>query len=160
MKLLGFLDEDAVVLDMQARTKEDAVRELLQVTIKRGGFPAQHLEAVYRQVMEREKRGTTGLGDGIAIPHVRDCKEINGLTGAFGRVQGKNKGIKYDAVAGNPVNLVFLILGGEGTGGDHVKILKTLASLRQNEHFLRFLREAKDQPSVVDIIKEMAGTLA
>lgn len=159
MKLLGFLDEDAVVLDMQARTKEDAVRELLQVTIKHGGFPAQHLETVYRQVMEREKRGTTGLGDGIAIPHVRDCKEIQGLTGAFGRVQGK-KGIKYDAVDGNPVNLVFLILGGEGTSGEHVKILKTLASLRQNEHFLRFLREAKDQPAVVDVIKEMAGTLA
>lgn len=160
MKLLGFLDEDAVVLDMQARTKEDAVRELLKVAVEHGGFPAQHLETVYKQVMEREKRGTTGLGDGIAIPHVRESKEIQGLTGAFGRVVGKGKGIKFDAVDGNPVNLVFLILGGEGTASEHVKILKTLASLRQNEHFLRFLRDAKDKPAVVDVIKEMAGSLA
>lgn len=159
MKLLGFLEEEAVVLEMQSRTKEDAVRELLQVTIKHGGLAASQLESVYKQVMEREKRGTTGLGDGIAIPHVRECKEVQGLTGAFGRFPAK-KGIKYDAVDGNPVNLIFLILGGEGTAAEHVKILKTLASLRQNEHFLRFLRDAKDQPSVVDTIKEMAGSLA
>ncbi|MCO5171108.1 MAG: PTS sugar transporter subunit IIA [Planctomycetes bacterium] len=157
MKLLGFLEEEAVVLEMQARTKEDAIRELLQVTIEHGGLPAAHLESVYKQVMEREKRGSTGLGDGIAIPHVKDCTEIQGLTGAFGRCK---KGIKFDAVDGNPVNLVFLILGGEGTGGEHVKILRTLASLRQNEHFLRFLRAAKDKPSVADVIKEMAGSLA
>ncbi|MBX3470863.1 MAG: PTS sugar transporter subunit IIA [Planctomycetes bacterium] len=157
MKLLGFLEEEAVVLDMKARSKEDAIRELLQVTIEHGGLPASHLETVYKQVMEREKRGSTGLGDGIAIPHVKDCKDIQGLTGAFGRCK---TGIKFDAVDGNPVNLVFLILGGEGTGGDHVKILRTLASLRQNEHFLRFLRNAKDKPAVADVIKEMAGSLA
>jgi len=159
MKLLGFLEEEAVVLEMQARSKEDAVRELLQVTIKTGGLAASHMESVYKQVMEREKRGTTGLGDGIAIPHVRECKEVQGLTGAFGRLPAK-KGIKYDAVDGNPVHLIFLILGGEGTASEHVKILKTLASVRQNEHFLRFLRDAKDQVSVVDTIKEMAGSLA
>src|SRR5690606_14450395 len=109
MKLLGFLEEEAVVLEMQARTKEDAIRELLQVTVKHGGLDEGQLESVYKQVMEREKRGTTGLGDGIAIPHVKDCKEIQGLTGAFGR---SKKGVKFDAVDGNPVNLVFLILGG------------------------------------------------
>lgn len=156
MKLLGFLEEEAVVLDMQARSKDEAIRELLRVTVEHGGLPAQRLESVYAQVMEREKRGSTGLGDGIAIPHVKDCKEIKGLTGAFGRCK---KGIKFDAVDGNPVNLVFLILGGEGTAGDHVKILRTLASLRQNEHFLRFLRDAKDQAAVADVVKEMAESL-
>lgn len=157
MKLLGFLEEDAVVLDMKAQSKDEAIRELLQVTVKHGGFPPQHLETVYKQVLEREKRGSTGLGDGIAIPHVRECPQIQGLTGAFGRCK---RPIKFDAVDGNPVNLVFLILGGEGTGGEHVKILRTLASLRQNEHFLRFLREAKDEGGVAEIVKEMAGTLA
>jgi mannitol/fructose-specific phosphotransferase system IIA component (Ntr-type) len=157
MKLLGFLEEDAVVLDMKAGSKDEAIRELLQVTVKHGGFPQQHLETVYKQVLEREKRGSTGLGDGIAIPHVRECPQIQGLTGAFGRCK---RGIKFDAVDGNPVNLVFLILGGEGTGGEHVKILRTLASLRQNEHFLRFLREAKDQSGIAEIVKEMAGSLA
>lgn len=157
MKLLGFLEEEAIVLEMQARTKEDAIRELLQVAVKHGGLDEGKLESVYTQVMEREKRGSTGLGDGIAIPHVRDCKDVQGLTGAFGR---SKQGIKFDAVDGNPVNLVFLILGGEGTSAEHVSILRTLASLRQNEHFLRFLRDAKDGPSVIETIKDMAGSLA
>ena len=157
MKLLGFLSEDAVILDMQARTKEEAIRELLTATAKAGGVAQKDVEAIYKQVLEREKRGSTGLGEGIAIPHVKDCKEVKGLAGAFGRCK---QGIKFDAIDGNPVKIMFLILGGEGTAGEHVKILKTLASLRQNEHFLRFLRDAKDKDGIVDVIKEMAGSLA
>lgn len=157
MKLLGFLSEDAVILDMQARTKEEAIRELLTATQKAGGVAQKDVEAIYKQILEREKRGSTGLGEGIAIPHVKDCKEVKGLVGAFGRIK---QGIKYDAIDGLPVKLMFLILGGEGTAGDHVKILKTLASLRMNEHFLRFLRDAKDKDGIVDVIKEMAGSLA
>lgn len=157
MKLLGFLSEDAVILDMQARTKEEAIRELLTATQKAGGVAQKDVESIYKQILEREKRGSTGLGEGIAIPHVKDCKEVKGLVGAFGRIK---QGIKYDAIDGLPVKLMFLILGGEGTAGDHVKILKTLASLRMNEHFLRFLRDAKDKDGVVDVIKEMAGSLA
>ncbi len=157
MKLLGFLSEDAMILDMQARTKDEAIRELLQATAATGGFAAKDLETVYKQCLEREKRGSTGLGEGIAVPHVKDCAQVQGLTGAFGRWK---KGIKFDAVDGNPVTLAFLILGGPGTAADHMKVLKSLASLRQNEHFLRFLRDAKDKASVADIVKEMSGALA
>lgn len=157
MKLLGFLSEDAMILDMQARTKDEAIRELLQATVATGGFAAKDLEAVYKQCLEREKRGSTGLGEGIAVPHVKDCPQVQGLTGAFGRWK---KGIKFDAVDGNPVTLAFLILGGPGTAGEHMKVLRSLASLRQNEHFLRFLRDAKDKAGVADVVKEMAGALA
>lgn len=105
----------------------------------------------------REAR-STGLGEGIAVPHVKDCPQVQGLTGAFGRWK---KGIKFDAVDGNPVTLAFLILGGPGTAAEHMKVLKKLlASLRQNEHFLRFLRDAKDKAAVADIVKEMSGALA
>jgi PTS system fructose-specific IIC component len=156
MKLMGFLPEEAILLDMQARSKDEAIRELLQVAVEKGGVAAKDAEALYKQALEREKRGTTGLGEGIAIPHVKDSPQVTGLTGAFGRCK---RGIKYDAVDGNPVSLMFLILGGPGTSGDHQKILRTLASLRQNEHFLRFLREARDQEAVADVLKEMAAGL-
>jgi len=158
MKLLGFLSESAIVLDMKARAKDEAIRELLTVTAASGGFPAKDLEAIYAQCLEREKRGSTGLGEGIAIPHVKDCPQVQGLVGAFGR--WKKPGIKFDAVDGNPVTLAFLILGGPGTSAEHMKVLRTLASLRQNEHFLRFLRDAKDTAGVADVVKEMAGALA
>ena len=56
--------------------------------------------------------------------------------------------------------LIFLILGGQGTSGEHIDVLKKLAALRMNEHFLRFLRDADDGPAMADIIKEMAGSVA
>jgi mannitol/fructose-specific phosphotransferase system IIA component (Ntr-type) len=59
-------------------------------------------------------------------------------------------------VDGKKVHLVFLILGAKGTNAEHIGILKKLAGLRQNEHFLRFLREAKDKEAIADVIEEMA----
>lgn len=156
-KLLGFLDERAIVLDMKATTKEEAIRELLDVAVEQGELKAKDVGKVFELVMEREQRGSTGLGAGIAIPHVKDCPGLSGLTGALGR---SSEGIPFDAIDGNPVHLVFLILGGSGTAGDHVEILKKLAALRMNEHFIRFLKDSKDLPSLVDTIREMSGSVA
>ena len=97
--------------------------------------------------------GTTGLGDGIAVPHVKDSALVKQLCGVFGR---SKSGIPFDAVDGRKVHLVFLILGAKGTTADHIAILKKLSGLRQNEHFLRFLREAKDKDAIAEVIEEMA----
>jgi mannitol/fructose-specific phosphotransferase system IIA component (Ntr-type) len=156
-KLLGFLSTSAIVENMQASSKEEAIRELLQVAVDQGELPAKDQDKVLKMVMEREARGSTGLGAGIAIPHVKDCPNLEGLTGAFGR---SADGIPFDAIDGNPVHLVFLILGGEGTASEHVDVLKKLAALRMNEHFVRFLKDAADAESLIDTIKEMAGSVA
>lgn len=157
MKMLGFLDESAICLDMKATSKDEAIRELIQLAIDEGGLNSKDQDEIVQAVMEREARGSTGLGEGIAIPHVKDCPNLEGITGAFGRSEA---GIPFDAVDGNPVHLVFLILGGAGTASGHIEILKKLAALRMNEHFLRFLRDAKDVDAAADIIKEMSGSLA
>lgn len=154
MRLLNFLPEEAIVLDIQPGTKEDAIRELIAVVVKQGDVTAANQAAITEAVFDREKKGSTGLGEGIAIPHVKDSPYINGLAGAFARLK---RPIPFNAIDGNPVDLIFLILGGAGTSSEHVQILRTLASLRQNEHFLRFLRQAKDVPTVADLIREMAG---
>lgn len=153
MSILG----GAIIIDMQASNKLGALQELVAAVVAKKGIDAADEKAVLDAVMERESRGSTGLGDGIAVPHVRDSTLVSGLTGAFGR---SLSGIPFDAVDGNPVNLVFLILGGEGTSDEHTQVLRTLATLRQNEHFLRFLEDAQDEEGVVEIIKEMAGSAA
>lgn len=157
MKLLGFLSEDAIILDMDASDKEAAIRELVQKVIANGDANKKDEEKIVQAVLDREARGSTGLGDGIAIPHVKDCSLVKGLTGAFGR---SSTGIPFDAVDGHPVHLVFLILGGSGTADEHIGVLRKLAALRMNEHFLRFLRDEKDENGVVETIKEMAGSVA
>ena len=154
-RLFNFLADEAIVLDMKAATKEEAIEELIDVVVARGGLAASDRAAVLKAVMEREKRGSTGLGYGIAVPHVRECAQVSGITGAFGR---SGDGIPFNAVDGNPVDLVFLILGGEGTGDEHAQMLRKLARLRENEHFLRFLRDARDVPAAAEIIREIAGS--
>ncbi|HZV02899.1 MAG TPA: PTS sugar transporter subunit IIA [Planctomycetota bacterium] len=152
-KLLGFLDRDAIVTELQASTKEEAIKELLAVAVAHGLVEAKHEAELARGIMEREKKGTTGLGDGIAVPHVKESPVVKSLCGAFGR---SKTGVPFDAVDGKKVHLVFLILGAKGTAADHIAILKKLAGLRQNEHFLRFLREAKDKDAIAEVIEEMA----
>lgn len=153
-KLLGFLDREAIVTELQASSKDEAIRELVKVAVTSGLIDAKHEEDVLRGVLEREKKGSTGLGDGIAVPHVKESPHVKALCGAFGR---SKHGIPFDAVDGKKVHLVFLILGAKGTGPEHVQILKKLAGLRQNEHFLRFLREAKDKAAIADVIEEMTA---
>jgi mannitol/fructose-specific phosphotransferase system IIA component (Ntr-type) len=152
-KLLGFLDREAIKTELQASTKEEAIRELIDLAVARGLVEQKHQEEIARGVLEREKRGSTGLGDGIAVPHVKESPHVKSLCGAFGR---SKSGVNFDAVDGKKVHLVFLILGAKGTSNDHIAILKKLAGLRQNEHFLRFLREAKDRETIADVIEEMS----
>lgn len=157
MKMLGFLSEKAVVLDMKATSKEEALRELIGKVVETGDISKSDESAIVKAVLAREAKGSTGLGDGLAIPHVKDCPKVEGLTGAFGRSE---TGIPFDAIDGRDVDLIFLILGGAGTTSDHIQILRKLSQLRMNEHFVRFLRDAEGHKSVVDTIKEMAGSLA
>ena len=152
-KLLGFLDREAIVTELQAATKEEAIRELVTVAVTRGLVDAKYEDDVARAVLEREKKGTTGLGDGIAVPHVKEHPNVASLCGAFGR---STTGVRFDAIDGKPVHLVFLILGAKGTAAAHIAILKKLAGLRQNEHFLRFLRHAKGKEGIAEVIEEMA----
>ena len=152
-KLLGFLDREAIVTELQASTKEEAIRELLAVAVARNLVEKKHEEEVFRGILEREKKGTTGLGDGIAVPHVKESPLLKSLCGAFGRYKS---GVPFDAVDGKKVHLIFLILGAKGTANEHIAILKKLAGVRQNEHFLRFLREAKDKDTIAEVIEEMA----
>lgn len=157
MKLLGFLSEESVKLDIEATSKEELLKELLGVLVESGEIPKGDEGSILKSLMEREAKGSTGLGDGLAVPHVKDCAKVTGLTGVFGRAQTP---IPYDAVDGRPVDLIFLILGGEGTQQDHIGILRKLAQLRMNEHFLRFLRDSEDHRTVVDTIRDMEASVA
>jgi mannitol/fructose-specific phosphotransferase system IIA component (Ntr-type) len=152
-KLLGFLDRDAIVTELKASTKEEAIRELLAVAVARGFVETKNEDEIARGILERERKGSTGLGDGIAMPHIKESALVKQLCGAFGR---SKTGVPFDAVDGKKVHLVFLIQGAKGTNAEHIAILKKLGGLRQNEHFLRFLREAKDKEAIAEVIEEMA----
>ena len=97
-----------------------------------------------------------GVGHGIGIPHGK-TDALAQLNMAIGIPASP---IEFGAIDGKPVHLVFLILGGPETSDEHIQVLRKLAALRMNEHFLRFLKGAEGKDQVIETIQEMAGSVA
>jgi len=106
-------------------------------------------EDVFEQLLARERLGSTGLGHGIALPHAR----ITGLTQACGALVHLNASIDYDAIDGQPVDLIFGLLVPHNATQEHLQLLARLAALFSNEEFRNRLRTAADGEAVMGIIQ-------
>jgi len=105
---------------------------------------------IFETLMERERLGTTGVGQGIAIPHGR-LAGLNKIVGMFARLE---TAIAYDAVDNQPVDLVFLLLAPEGAGADHLKALARVSRLLRNQQTCEKLRAAKDPEVLYALLTE------
>ena len=102
-------------------------------------------------VMKREKLGTTGMGDGVAIPHAK-LDGIKGIVGAFGR---SSAGLDFSAVDGESVHVVFLILSSSSKSEPHLNALRKVMSAIRQPNVLKFLRSAKKTKDIEDVFREV-----
>lgn len=153
MKLLGFLTRETIIAELDASSREDVVRELVDAVIAAGGIAARDKGAVVESVLERERQGSTGIGGGIALPHAKDSPHVKETVGAFGRSRA---GVGFGAVDGSPVHLFFLMVAPQRSQ-EYKTLLTRLAKLSRDDHFVRFLRDAKDAEDIVGVIEEMAA---
>ncbi len=107
-------------------------------------------EEVFEQLLERERLGSTGLGHGVALPHAR----LKGINQACGVLVCLESGIDYDAIDGQPVDLVFGLLVPHDATQEHLQLLARLASLFSKEEFRNQLREARDSEEVTVLIQQ------
>jgi len=147
VKLSDILDPQCIKLNLQGKRKKDTIEELVDLLFKT--HKIKNPDKIQQALIEREKMGTTGIGGGIAIPHIM-MEEIPQTIMAFGR---KKQGIKFDAIDERPVNLVFLLLGPKQDARLHLKILCRLSRLLHNTRFKKALMEAKDKDEVIKIIQ-------
>jgi len=154
MKLLGFLDSQAIVTELESSAKEAAIHELVEAALSTGAFDAADKDKIIAQVLEREARGSTGLGGGVALPHVKGTEHVKELCGAFAR---STRGLEYNAVDGAPVHVLFLILSPPGAIDSHIDILKKISEVSKNEHYLSSFRRAKDQEAMGLLIGGLRG---
>ncbi len=148
MKLSQIMEEDDIILELKASNKKEVLEELSEVICRHE--PSLDKEKLVQVLMEREKLGTTGIGDGIAIPHGK----VEGLKNpllSFGR---SKKGIDYEAIDNKPVHLFFLLVAPENSSGLHLQILARIAKLLKNSKFRKRLIEAKTKKEVYQIITE------
>jgi PTS system nitrogen regulatory IIA component len=150
MNISDLLKPAAVIVSLRAQGK----KHLLQELAARAGS-VMHLpeRKIFETLMERERLGTTGVGQGIAIPHGR-LADIDEIVGVFARLESA---IDFDSVDNQPVDLVFMLLAPEGAGADHLKALARVSRLLRNQAATEKLRAAKSAEALYAILTDTTG---
>ncbi|MDA0702219.1 MAG: PTS IIA-like nitrogen regulatory protein PtsN [Proteobacteria bacterium] len=147
MEITDLITPDSVVADLKAGSKKQVLQELARVA---AGVTGQTERAVFDVLIERERLGTTGVGNGIAIPHGK-LPGLDRLHGLFARLA---EPIPFDAIDDQPVDLIFLLLAPEGAGADHLKALARVSRLLRNHATCEKLRHADGAVPIYDILME------
>ncbi|KPJ75423.1 MAG: hypothetical protein AMK72_10170 [Planctomycetes bacterium SM23_25] len=146
MRLRDLIDESVVKVGLESLDKEECFEEMIDLLVRaeRLADRAGALEAI----RQREAQGTTGIGQGVAIPHGKHAS-ISSLTAALGV---SADGIEFDSIDGDPAHVVFLLLAPVNDPGPHVRALAEIARLVQTPGFYRKLTEAESAAEVLDIL--------
>ncbi len=150
MSGMGFLDERAVTADLKAQKKEDIIEELVRLLVHAGAIKDRDVSRLVQILLRRESLGSTGIGQGVAIPHGKtDC--VAKLVAAFGV---SHTGVNFDSLDGEPAYLFFLLVAPEDSAGPHLKALARISRLLKDKHFRDSLRVAKDDRTLIKIIRD------
>ena len=139
MQLEQIFKIEFINADLSAKSKEEALLEMVN-TIIRGGLKLDS-SSILEILKQRESLGSTGIGDGVAIPHGK-ISDLNDIVIAFGR---SIDGIPFDSLDGKPVHLLFLLLAPENSAGQHLKILAKISKMLKEPGFRKRLLKARSQ---------------
>ena len=153
MDLGDILGSENILPDMQAANRWEAIDELINQLVATAKIKTEHREAIVAVVKKRETSMSTGIGFGIGIPHA-STDLIYEVVGAFGR---SKKGVNFDALDNQPVNLVMLFLVPQGQFQKHLHTLAKIAKLLHKKEFRQALEAAPDAQAMFQIIKAESG---
>lgn len=136
----------AVLASLKVSNKKQALQELSAKAAEITGRPERE---IFDVLMQREKLGSTALGAGIAIPHGKLAK-LERIYGVFARLE---RPIDFEALDGQPVDLVFVLLAPEGAGADHLKALSRIARLLRDQQLANQLRDARDANAIHAVLE-------
>ena len=148
MKISEILDKRGIKINLEAATKEETLKELVGILAQVENIGDQ--KSIVKALLERENLGSTGIGQGIAIPHGKTDK-VNRLVAVLGT---SKKGINFDALDNQPVNLVMLFLVPQGQFQKHLHTLANIAKLLHKAEFRQALEQAPDADAMLKIIRE------
>ena len=144
---------DGIVASLRAKDKKQALQELSRRSAELTGLTERE---VFDALVQRERLGSTGFGRGIAIPHVK-FKALKSIVCIFARLA---EPIAYESPDGEPVDLVFLLLGPEHASGDHLKALARISRLVRDPRALERLRAASDRDATYAVLTEPVASHA
>ena len=152
MKLVDLLPKSLLIMDLQARDKKAAIKELVAKLVALGKVKEEDAKKVERLVQKRESQGSTGIGKGLAIPHAKECPQVTEVLGVFGRSVA---GLPFESVDGGLVHLVFLVASPQDRASEHIAVMRKIATMHRDEKTLKFLATTVSVESVIEIFKEL-----
>jgi PTS system fructose-specific IIA component/PTS system nitrogen regulatory IIA component len=148
MKLTEIIAADAVIPELEATDRDAVLREMVKTLAKAKKIVAKHVDDVVKQLAEREKQGTTGIGKGVAVPHVRH-DAVKQVTAAVAR---SSRGVDFGSLDQQPVYLFFLVLAPDNS--KYFQAMETIFRHVQKDNFRKFLRQAETREDVLDLLRE------
>ena len=146
MKIMDFLSKKAVSANLKATDKESVIKELVELLRKAGDI--KNKDVLVETLMSREALGSTGIGQGIGIPHGKS-PSVSRLTAAFGI---SHTGVDFDSLDGEPVYIFFLLVAPVDSAGPHLKALARISRLLKDKYFRDKLRSVEDDKELIKII--------
>jgi PTS system nitrogen regulatory IIA component len=141
MDLRDLLTPEAIIPSLKAKSKKQALQELSQRAAELTGLEPRE---IYDTLQQRERLGSTGLGRGIAVPHVK-LRALNRIVCIFARLE---EPIEFESIDSEPVDLIFLLLAPEHASGDHLKALARISRLLRDPQSLDRLRASKERDAL------------
>jgi len=146
MRLSEILDEDNIIPDLKAKDKKGVLEELAEPIVSHE--PSMDKSSLVKVLLERERLGSTGIGDGVAIPHGK-FSGISQPVISFGR---SKKGLDFESMDGQPAFLFFLLVAPENSASVHLKALAKIAKILKNGSFRKVLMEATTKQELFQTI--------
>jgi len=146
MDISDFLSEAMIITDLDADNKRQVLEKIAEFAAHENSLDKN---AVFEAILERENLGSTGYGNGVALPHAR----IAGLSGMFAVFARLHKTVEYDTLDNKPVDLVAMIISPENSGSDHLQALALFSRVLKNEDACQKIRQAKNAYEILQILQ-------
>jgi PTS system fructose-specific IIA component/PTS system nitrogen regulatory IIA component len=150
MKLREIVVEKAITPNLQAEKREDAVKELIDSLVQAGAVDESLREEFTKAVLSRERKGSTGFGHGVAVPHVKSPK-VDKILVTIGISEN---GIDFNALDKQPVYSLFLLLSPEDRPEEHLDAMEAIFANLSQEQFRKFLKQASTAEEILTLLDE------
>ena len=150
MKLGDFIVTEAVIPQLKSETRDNVIRELVEALAQAGKFDKGQVDGMVAQTIAREEQGSTGIGKGIAVPHIKHAA-VTEIVGAIGC---SAKGVDFASLDKAPVHSVVLLISPTNNPEKHLEAMEKLFSHLQRDMFRKWLRQAETVEGIIELIQE------
>lgn len=150
MKLSDIVVTDAIVPQLKGRTRDEVIAELVDAMAEAGAVAKPKVKDIVKAILAREAQATTGIGKGVALPHVK----LDGVKKPIGTIGCSGEGIDFNSLDSKPVYSVLLLLSNPKNPDEHLQAMETIFKHVQRDIFRKFLRQSETKEAVTDLIRE------